>query len=370
MNIAYDFQIFSRQQYGGISRYFCELAENLSCISKHHIEVFAPFHFNEYLPSLSKVSHKGIKLKRFPFILGPFTVLKINTGLAHISLRGRNNLDILHETYYSQSNFKPASAKRVVTIHDMTHEIFADTYFKGSEVPYLKALAIQRADHVICVSKNSQLDVLDRLSVPEEKTSVIHLGYSLTTPKSINMPVLTEKPYILYVGQRDEYKNFIKLLHAFGCTKALRDNFSLVCFGGGPFSSHEQKMINKLALSKNDIVQISGTDHFLCGVYGNAKVFVHPSLYEGFGIPLLEAMSLGCPVACSNTSCFPEIVDDAAEFFDPNEEDEISTAIQQIVFHPDRTSFLTKKGYERIKHFSWKQCAQQTLNIYEDLLQR
>ena len=370
MHIAYDHQVFSRQQYGGISRYFCELARNLSIISTHHIEIFAPFHFNEYLPILSNASHNGLKLQRLPIVLGPFTVMKINTVLAHIALKFRNNLDILHETYYSQSDYKPASAKRIITVYDMTHEIFSDSYLRGSEVPQLKAYAVQRADHVICISKNTQRDLIERLSVPEEKTSVTHLSYSLTASKPIRMPHLTDKPFILFVGERGGYKNFAKLLRAFGGAKMLRDNFSLLCFGGGSFSSHEKKLINDLSLSTYDIIQVSGTDRFLSEIYSNAKAFVYPSLYEGFGIPLLEAMSLGCPVACSNTSSFPEIVGDAAEFFDPDDEHEISTAIQQIVFHSDRARHLTEKGHERIKHFSWAKCAKQTLNIYENLLQR
>lgn len=370
MNIVYDFQIFSRQQYGGISRYFCELAKTLSINSKHQVEIFSPIHFNEYLPNLTKVRHRGIKIKRIPIIGGPFTISKINTGLAYFALKLRKNLDILHETYYSQSDYSPTSAKRVITIHDMAHEFFSNTYLKGSDAPYLKALAVQRADHVICVSKNTQRDVINILSVPEEKTSVIHLGHSLSGLKNISNPILTKKPYILYIGERRGYKNFNKLLLAFGCTKILKENFSLVCFGGGPFSANEQKTIFSLSLSNDDIFQLSGRDLLLSEVYSHARVFVYPSLYEGFGIPLLEAMSFGCPVACSNRSSFPEIVDDSAEFFNPDDQEEISAAIQNIIFNTDRANFLIAKGYERIRHFSWEKCAKQTLKIYENLLQR
>lgn len=370
MRIAYDHQVFSRQKYGGISRYFCELARNLTCLSNNQVEIFAPFHFNEYLSLLTEVNHTGLKLSRFPVIIGPYTVTKLNTALAYVTLHFRNNLNIFHETYYSKSDYKPPLAKRVLTVYDMTHEIFSDTYFKGSEIPELKAYAVERADHIICISNNTQRDLIDILSVPKEKISVTHLGFSLNSSKFLKIPSPFQKPYILYVGERGGYKNFISLLYVFASAKILRTNFSLVCFGGGPFSPHEQKILNRLKLSNSDVIQTSGTDHFLCGIYTNASVFVYPSLYEGFGIPLLEAMSLGCPVACSNTSSFPEIVGDAGEFFNPNDENEICNAIEQIVFKPERARLLANNGLERVKKFSWQKCAQQTLNIYENLLQR
>lgn len=369
MHILYDHQIFSRQNYGGISRYFYELAYNIACLTENKVEIFAPFHFNEYLPLLTLASHKGIKLHRLPIILGPYLVTKLNTAVAYLTLRSRETSDIFHETYYSKSDCKPSSAKRVITIHDMTPEIFSDTYFKGTGLPSLKSYAVQRADHVICVSKNTQRDLINRLSIPKEKTSVIHSGYSLTRSKNAIRPLLSLKPYILYVGVREGYKNFSKVLHVFAGTKKLRESFSLICFGGGSFSTLEHKLINSFGLSRNDIMQLSGTDQLLSGIYSNAKAFVYPSLYEGFGIPLLEAMSCGCPIACSNTSSFPEIVGDAAGLFNPDDEGEICSAIQRIVFHPETARHLVKKGYERIKHFSWEKCALETLAVYEDLLQ-
>ena len=107
----------------------------------------------------------------------------------------------------------------------------------------------------------------------------------------------------------------------------------------------------------------------MCSCYGEAAAFVYPSLYEGFGIPPLEAMSFGCPVVCSNTSSLPEVVGDAAELFDPANESAMRAAIEAVVSSPVRSQMLVNYGYERIKRFSWEKCAQDTLNVYRKVLQ-
>jgi glycosyltransferase involved in cell wall biosynthesis len=114
---------------------------------------------------------------------------------------------------------------------------------------------------------------------------------------------------------------------------------------------------------------MSGTDDVLVGLYGSAGAFVYPSLYEGFGIPLLEAMSLGCPVVCSNTSSLPEVVGDAAELFDPYDESAMRDAIERVVSNPEYATSLIEKGRRRASLFSWEKCARETFNIYCKILE-
>ncbi|MEM2154884.1 MAG: glycosyltransferase family 1 protein, partial [Nitrososphaeria archaeon] len=147
----------------------------------------------------------------------------------------------------------------------------------------------------------------------------------------------------------------------------IKHDFKIVCFGGGLFSAEEIDLMIKLGLSEDQVIQISGDDKTLAHLYRNAAVFVYPSLYEGFGIPLLEAMSLGCPVICSNTSSFPEVAGNAAEFFDPYEADSIAVALENVLYSSEKSKHLVNLGYERVKNFSWEKCADETRSIYLSL---
>jgi glycosyltransferase involved in cell wall biosynthesis len=141
-----------------------------------------------------------------------------------------------------------------------------------------------------------------------------------------------------------------------------------VCFGGGKFKSSELELMKSLNIPRSKIRYLSGADDVLAGLYASAAALICPSFYEGFGIPPLEAMSFGCPVACSNPSSLPEVVGDAAEFFDPAAEDQISSAIERIVYTPEITDLMINRGHERIKKFSWDKCSRETLMVYENIL--
>ena len=276
-------------------------------------------------------------------------------------------MDIFHETYYTRMNSCPRSAKRIITVFDMTHEKFPEMQPGRDKTRKAKALAVERADHVICISENTRRDLISLLDVPEEKTSVIYLGYSLNVER-VTQPVLEEKPYLLFVGQRGGYKNFLRLLRVYADSAVLRDQCSLVCFGGGGFSANEQELMKSLGLPANSVLHISGGDEVLAGLYCDAAAFIYPSLYEGFGIPPLEAMSFSCPVVCSNSSSLPEVVGDAAELFDPENEGEMMAAIESVVLSAERSQLLVDRGCNRIKQFSWEKCAQDTLDVYNHVL--
>ncbi|ABW66338.1 glycosyltransferase family 4 protein [Desulfosudis oleivorans] len=363
MNILYDYHIFHAQRHGGISRYFYELAKHLSAREDCSIEIFAPLHINEYLDLTSDIRLRGIKIKNYPF--SGYIRRSINNALTRILITRRSDLDIFHETFYSGTDHRPHSAKGLITVHDMIHEKFAE-YFPGRDITTkIKAAAVNRADHVICVSENTRRDLIELLRVPEEKTSVVYHGYSLSGATPAVYPITGRKPFILYVGHRDGYKNYQLLLRAYASSKSLRNEVPIICFGGGEITAHEKDLMALLNLPPDCVQYMEGNDSVLAGLYASASVFVYPSLYEGFGIPPLEAMALGCPVVCSNTGSIPEVVGNSARLFDPESESDLRSAMEEVVFSPEHAERLKAKGFDRIKMFSWEKCAQDTLAVYK-----
>jgi glycosyltransferase involved in cell wall biosynthesis len=362
MRIVFDHQIFRVQRYGGISRYFYELAKNISAKNGYEVEIFAPLYVNEYLGKHSGIRIWGKKVPRLAF--SGYIRNGINTALSTIMLKPRKDVGIFHETYFSRADIRPRSAKRLVTVYDMIHEKFPQYFYKRNNFQKIKAHAVHRADHIICISENTRRDLIGVLGIPEKKISVVYLGYSFSSIK----PKSHKKSFILYVGPRDGYKNYGLMLRAYASSKPLRNDFSIICFGGGNATPRERALIASLNLPSDSVKFMGADDSVLAGLYASAKAFVYPSLYEGFGIPPLEAMAFGCPVICANTSSIPEVVGDAAELFDPASESELQAAIEKVVFSPGYAAQLVLKGYERIKLFSWEKCAQDTLAVYKKVL--
>jgi glycosyltransferase involved in cell wall biosynthesis len=275
--------------------------------------------------------------------------------------------DIVHETYYSHTRTAPSSSKVVLTVFDMIHERFPAYFSSWDPLQREKVAAVQRADHVICISEHTRRDLVQLLGVEEAKTSVVHLGFSLTGAGE-QLAEVPPRPYLLYVGARGGYKNFEGLLKAYSRSHALCRDFDLVAFGGGVLTPQERALIVELGLDTSKVRQMGGPDSVLAGLYRSAALFVYPSLYEGFGIPPLEAMSFNCPVACSNTSSIPEVVGDAASFFDPESTDSMVAAIESVLNHDKVRKELIAKGQQRILQFSWEKCAVQTQNVYRSIL--
>jgi glycosyltransferase involved in cell wall biosynthesis len=296
-----------------------------------------------------------------------------NAALSSLYFRStfkRLSPSIVHETYYSTVKLASANTKTILTVYDMIHEKFASLFRHGDRTAFVKASAIKRADQVICISESTRNDLLETLDIHPGKVSVVHLASSFTLDHNVAPKICTKKkPYIIYVGDRGgEYKNFQSLLDAYACSKRLMIDFKILCFGGGSFSSKEKKLIQQIGLSPDNIEQISGDDSVLAFCYRNAAAFVYPSLYEGFGIPLLEAMNCLCPVVCSNTSSFPEVAGDAAEYFDPYNVDSIVHALETVLYSTGRSQELIELGKKRSCRFSWDICAEKTADIYRALI--
>lgn len=373
MRIAYDPQIFFHQRYGGISRYFTEVAKGVRDHG-HTPGVFAPNDSNYYLEQsklpiieasrLASVYAKlpsRLKRGRHPYECPP----------VRWEIRERMSKwkpDVVHETYYYDQKLGPVGIPTVLTVYDMIHEIFPTSFESSNPTQKLKKQAVANADAIICISHSTAKDLHEILDVPYSKISVTHLGWEILTAASVSeiTPPISRKPYFLFVGSRTGYKNFMGLLRAFAADSRLRVDFDLIAFGGGAFDNAEIELISRLGLTS--VVHHSpGDDKVLGSLYTTARAFVYPSLYEGFGLPPLEAMAHHCPVISSNTSSMPEVIGDAGRFFDPTIIESMTEALADIGYSDEAHARLIQKGQERLCVFSWEKCAAETLAVYQSL---
>jgi glycosyltransferase involved in cell wall biosynthesis len=362
MRIAYDYQTFTLQSYGGISRYFTKLADELTKMDQD-VRIFSPIHRNNYALDLPDGVVRGRYVRRFP----PKSIdliKKVNQLLATRSIN-KWKPNIVHETYYSSISVAPHACPIVVTVHDMIHELFPENFAITDNTTFEKFQAIHRADIVICVSENTKKDLIGIAGIQEEKIRVIHHGFDGFRDCIMRSKIaVIEKPYLLYVGNRSGYKNFSEMLKAISYAHKLKRDFNIIAFGGPEFSPSEVSLISSLGFSTGQVKHQSGSDDELGALYRGARAFIYPSLYEGFGIPTLEAMAHECPVVSSNSSSLPEIVGLAGQYFSPRDADEMRHAIETVVYSDERVAELRQAGLSQISKFSWEKCARETLNIY------
>lgn len=278
--------------------------------------------------------------------------------------------DLIHGTYYLAKIHRPKTVPFVITVFDMIHERFPEQMVAGEEkIPGEKKRCMQQADRVICISEHTRNDVVELVGIPEEKTTVIHLGSSFspsTTLTDENPPCAS--PFLLYVGNRGGVKNFTRLLRAYAQSTSLSGAFSLLCFGGGTFTAEELQSARDLGLGPGQLLHVAGDDRMLAKSYTHATALIYPSLYEGFGLPILEAMACDCPVLCSNTSSMPEVAGGAALFFNPLSVDEIAACMETIVSSTATRQRLVSAGRQRAAHFSWDRCVEETIQVYKQCL--
>lgn len=370
LTVAFDHQIFSVQRYGGVSRYFVELASRLPPETVAEVRIVAPFHINNYLRTHPV---RGFTQGRYvPFdFSGVWRAVRMANRIAAPLAWTNIAADLIHETYFTTKPVGEAR-RRVVTVHDMIHELFTPRLGQADDVIVAKRAAFSRADHLICVSETTRRDLHRFYDIDPARTSVVHHGHSFTSavscsrPTSQQVPVRGHRPSLLYVGNRTGYKNFRALLTAYSRSTILRD-FDLVAFGGPPPVSDEWEEIERLGLAGKVRFQ-SGSDRDLAEHYRTATAFVYPSMYEGFGMPPLEAMSYGCPVVCSNAGAIPEVVGDAGVYFDPKDPAELQAVLEGVATSERLQEDLRSSGYRRLTTFSWDRCAEKTALIYREIM--
>lgn len=364
MKIAFDHQIFTNQEVGGISRYYWELANQLDLLNQE-IGVFAGFYQNRYLDNSLKIKIKGKKVTYPKKTIRLFQ--SINSLITQNQIKNWRP-DIIHETYYSNSFFSKYKYPNIVTVFDMIHELYKEEFEPRHLITEQKLNAIKRAGHVICISNSTKNDLMDIFGIEENKISVIYLGVNSNDFNFGNNSTNNNyKPFLLYVGKRKGYKNFTAFIEAFANSKYLSKEFDVIAFGDDSFDKNELDRFKKLGLAPNQVKHLVGEDSILKDLYAKASAFVYPSLYEGFGLPPLEAMASGCPVISSCASSIPEVVGSAGVYFEPTEVESIQYAMEKVLLSKDLQNELIKKGFENVEKFTWKKCAQETLTVYTNI---
>jgi len=365
MKVVFDPQIFSIQRFGGISRYFARMASEMSNQGER-VSILAGFHINEYISECPIHIVNGTHLKKYPN-----KSIRVFRKINQISANWNATLiqpDLIHETYFSSQAIIKKRVPVFITVYDMIQELYPNLFSPHDITTKQKRIALDRADHIFCISHHTKLDLCQLFNIPEKKVSVVHLAADPIFKFDLNNTFQAGKPFFLYVGLRNEYKNFQNFLKAFANSELLKRNFKIIAFGGGGFSLQERGLMADLELTEDQITQTGGSDLDMARLYVTATAFVYPSLYEGFGIPTLEAMSYGCPVVSSNASCMPEVIGDAGLFFDPRQIDDMQSQLEKVVFDSAIRKELIGKGLKRNSEYSWAKTATQTLAGYRKVI--
>ena len=378
MKILFDSQIFDLQKYGGISRYFSELLKSFDEIEDIEYVLAVRNTNNLYLSNTNTslkidFEKKDISIDTIlqKILHRSFHTLnrKSNKNLGKKEIKGKN-FDIFHPTYYSTYLLKYLKNKPfVLTVHDMIHEIYPKTFsLRAIPMIYCKRKLIMKADKIIAVSENTKKDILHFYNIPEEKINVIYHGNSMhPIQKELeNAPSIPSK-YILFVGSRNNYKNFIFFINSINPLLTRDTDLCIIVAGGCRFSKYEMNTFKKLGMEKR-VIQYSVNDDVLAYLYRNAICFVFPTLYEGFGIPILEAFACSCPAVISNTSSLPEIGGDAVVYFNPTDSKNMMESIEKVLVNNDLRNEMISKGLEQLKKFSWGKTARETFDLYKEVL--
>lgn len=285
-----------------------------------------------------------------------------------------SSLDVLHAP--SPASVPPAGAEQrlVVTVHDLAFLVTPQFFPRDWRTVFRLGLraAVRRADAIITPSRNTAEDLLSRTHVDPAKVHVIPLaaaGVASSEDDDVLSRLKIHPPYLLFVGTLEPRKNLVRLIRAYRRAAASGIPHSLVLTG--PLGWHHQQLHRELALRGPGEVVLTGTvpEVDLDPLYRNASGFVYPALYEGFGLPILEAMARGVPVITSNTSSLPEVAGEAALGIDPRSVREIAAAIEALTTDAVLAQKLATRGRARADRFSWEETARQTLQVYDKVLE-
>lgn len=361
MKVVYTHDIFSSQPHGGISRYFVELVSRMPR-NGAKFEILAGLHINRYLGSRRLEVARIVGLAVPPVPHTRFLRHFANAALQRLLLDSGPNT-VVHQTYCFRSP-RITGAKLVLTVHDMIHELFPGDFPEGDPTSRLKREYCERADHVIAVSESTKSDLIRCFGIDAGKISVIPHGVPLFCAEASEKTVTAAAaPFLLYVGTRGGYKNFERLARAYASSERLKGSFRLICFGGRRFTAEERRLLDELNVASL-VTQVDGDDRELAAHYSKARALVYPSRYEGFGFPPLEAMSLGCPVICSDASSLPEVVGDAGVYFDSRDVDAMRSTLEAALFDDALLAGRIQAGRDRAAQFSWDVAAAKTLEVY------
>ena len=366
---VFSHDIFAVQRVGGISRYVCEL-HNALCQAGTLSTVIAPLHVCGLLAGAERVL--GIHVPELLQIRGADRITRAVDHLTEPAARalvaGHGRGVVVHPTYYSSV---PPSRKyaTAITVYDMIHERYPEMFSPGDKTSEQKRLWCERADAVIAISDYTKHQLVRLLDIDPGRVTVCHLGVTRVDPEPATRNRLaTSRPFFLYVGNRGGHKNFDRLVRAFSRSRAALDGTGLIAFGGGKPTPTELRWLDEHRVSH--LVSFArGDDASLAAHYATARGLLYPSLDEGFGMPPLEAMLHGCPVAAADAGAIPEVVADAALLFDPTVVESMTAAIDRIASDRALGASLASRGASRAPLFTWDRAARTTLSAYAAALE-
>jgi len=356
----------------GIERYTMELIKSMSEIDD--IDRFMLF-FNKHekVPEITKSPNFENYVSPFPTKM-VFMRILWEELILYREIK-KKKIDVFHGPSFVVPFFKPKRCKYVNTIHDLSWFYYPEsfTFFNRLFFKLFLPRSIKNSDIVIADSRSTKKDIIKFFHAEPAKIKVVYLGidedFSKSAENGVNEGILRKykipKEYILSIGSLLPRKNVVNMIKAFNGLKKKGLKEKLVIIGREAWL-YEQifSVIKDLGIEEEVIFTGYVGDKDLPYLYSMAKLLLFPSLYEGFGLPILEAMACGCPVITSNVSSMPEVAGDATVLIDPKSVKEITAAMDSIINDRKLRSKLIKRGYEQAKKFSWKKTAEETLDIY------
>ncbi len=369
LQIILEGRIFEVQPLGGISRIYHEILPRICNMDKRMLfSIPTSDSLKQPLPQHPQITscRSWFPAQRF---LRPQTIFwQLQDYLrakSEIASSQCSQKAIWHATYFQLPNWW--QGPKIVSVYDLIHEQYPCFFNKGYDSIFRerKKRAILAADKIICISESVRSGVIETYNVPQERVIAVPLAggdsFRQLSQEEIPRDFWVDRPFVLYIGGRSYYKNFKTLLNAYAVWPRKNDIRLLVV--GSPLSKAERRQIVAAGLESNVICLSGITDENLCALYNQALAFVYPSLAEGFGIPLLEAMACGCPIVASRIPVFMEVAQDIPYYFDPLNKDELIAALETACF----SESIKSRREHILSNYSWDRNARATLKIYEEL---
>ena len=392
MKVLFDHQVFEMQRFGGISRYFFELINDFSKDDDVNWELPVLYSENEYLKNMVFFRDRLLSPPSMP---DPFAAFMFGRQFRGKGLlyRAKNkffpsapmplpddnkskvikkliegDFDIFHPTYYDDYFIDYIGDKPfVLTVYDLIHQVFPE--FLLYEKPDKSKRLLDKAAKILAISESTKKDLVNIFNIDEQKIVVTLLSNSLDLHTSVVSEEFKNKfpsQFLLFVGNRTGYKNFLFFMQIFAAIGETEKQLSVVCTG--PAFNEKELFFFHQAGIKNRVFHTYVSDAELVFLYKNAVALVFPSMYEGFGLPILEAFGCGCPVLASNTSSMSEIGGDAVIYFEPKSAASMKGALKTVLFNDELKMEKVNKGYLQLQKFSWHKTAAETKEVYKEII--
>ena len=337
MKLIFDARVLTHQAYTGVENYTQQILDLLNI--NVNLNIVKPKLANKYFAHLW--THFILPFKKGDVLFCPANVAPI---------------------------FVPKNKKLVLTLHDVAFETYPNSFsiFFRLYYKFIIPINIKRADKIITVSKSSKCEIEKYYPFAKEKIEVIYLGVEQSF-KRLN---IQKKKQILYVGSMNERKNFSSVLKVY--TLLDNNDYTLVMVGrfASNFALDDATKVLIDTAESNPLIEFKSDvcNNELVKIYNESMLFIFPSFYEGFGLPVLEAMACGTPVVCSDVTSLPEVGGDAVVYCDPNNVNDIVEKMEMVLSDKKLQQDMIEKGLKRAKQFTWEKAAQEHMKVFEEVL--